>query len=195
MLTIVNRLLEHANTKDEVEICPQPKGGFSVQSDQMIPGRLEQEAARVDEAVIVGVVCGGSGLETNSCGETRSTGGIFSMKRDFAEHEAWRKKRLDLAIFGAAIPGGGIDLQLRPDVLLNVILENFIGAEGTTDSCGIACGERTTNDDHRVEFAEAFAACDGGSNGRVGGSVFITARGDRNGNEGAEKVVAVLLIS
>lgn len=171
------------------------KVDFSLNRTTTIPRLLEQEATCVGEAVIVGVICGGSGLETNSRGETRSTSGILSVKREFAEHETRCKKGLDFPVFGAAVPSGSIDLQLRPDVLLNVILENLIGGEGTTDRCGVACGERTTNGHHSIEFAEAFATGDGGSDGGVGRSVFITSGRDGCGNVGAEEVVAVLLIS
>lgn len=70
------------NTNDEEERCLQSKGGFL-----SIRGTLEQNAASEDEIMVGSVEGGGGGLETGPGGETQPAGGVFGVRRVFAEHE------------------------------------------------------------------------------------------------------------
>ena len=138
---------------------------------------LEDVAAGEDEVVVVGVEVGGGGLEAEAGDEAGAGGGVVGVEGVFADDDAGGEKGLDLAVAGGAVPAGGVDFELGPEVLADVVLEDGVGGEGAADGFGVAGGEGGTEVGEGVEAAPAFAAVEGGVEAGVGGAVFVAAGG------------------
>jgi len=99
---------------------------------------LEDVAAGEDEVVVVGVEVGGGGLEAEAGDEAGAGGGVVGVEGVFADDEAGGEEGLDLAVAGGAVPAGGVDFELGPEVLANVVLGVDVAESRCSRSRGFA---------------------------------------------------------
>src|ERR1022692_623093 len=106
-----------SNTSGTAASCPTCCGRLPV------PERSEREADRKDRRVIVLVVVRGGDLESPTESHQQMT-----VQLESSEYEAWRQKCLLEASILAAAPKRGVDLQFRPQLVHNVVLNGFAHA-------------------------------------------------------------------